>query len=132
MCIRDSNNYEKMLSQDEQDGLARELARMNLPMNIYTQWYWKTNLHNLFNFLRLRADSHAQYEIRVYADQILAIISDWVPVAVRAFKDYRLDAVQISGKGFKCIKRMLAGENVDAESSNMTAGEWKEFEDLFK
>ena len=130
--MRCYDNYEKMLSQDEQDGLARELARMNLPMNIYTQWYWKTNLHNLFNFLRLRADSHAQYEIRVYADQILAIISDWVPVAVGAFKDYRLDAVQISGKGFKCIKRMLAGEKVDAESSNMTAGEWKEFEDLFK
>jgi len=126
------DNYERMLSQDGQDGLARELARMNLTMNIYTQWYWKTNLHNLFNFLRLRADSHAQYEIRVYAEEILRIIYDWVPAAVAAFKDYRLEAVQISGKGLVCIRRMLAGEKVDAKSSKMTAGEWQEFQSLIK
>ena len=130
--MRCYENYEQMLSNENKDGLARELARMNLPMNIYTQWYWKTNLHNLFNFLRLRADSHAQYEIRVYADEILRIISDWVPAAVAAFRDYRLDSVQISGKGLACLKRLLAGENVDLASSKMTPGEWKEFQSLLK
>ena len=65
------DNYEAMISDEGQDGLARELARMNLPANIYTQWYWKVDLHNLFHFLRLRADSHAQYEIRVYAEAIV-------------------------------------------------------------
>jgi thymidylate synthase (FAD) len=130
--MRAYDNYESMLSQENQEGLARELARMNLPMNIYTQWYWKTNLHNLFHFLRLRADSHAQYEIRVYADEILKIVADWVPAAFAAFTDYRLDGVQLSGKGLDCIKRMLAGEDVDAVNSHMSAGEWKEFQLLIK
>ncbi|MDG2474966.1 MAG: FAD-dependent thymidylate synthase [Paracoccaceae bacterium] len=128
--MRAYDNYESMLSQKNQEGLARELARMNLPMNIYTQWYWKTNLHNLFHFLRLRAESHAQYEIRVYADEILKIVADWVPAAFAAFTDYRLDGVQLSGKGLDCIKRMLAGEDVDAKNSHMSAGEWKEFQAL--
>ena len=130
--LRSYDNYERMLSQDNQVGLARELARMNLPMNIYTQWYWKTNLHNLFHFLRLRADYHAQYEIRVYAEEILKIVADWVPAAYSAFIDYRLDGVQLSGKGLDCIKRMLSGEDVNAENSNMSAGEWKEFQAIIK
>ena len=130
--MRAYDNYESMLSQENQDGLARELARMNLPMNIYTQWYWKTNLHNLFHFLRLRADSHAQYEIRVYADEILKIVADWVPESFAAFTDFRLDGVQLSGKGLACIKRMLSGEDVDAANSHMSPGEWKEFQLLIK
>jgi thymidylate synthase (FAD) len=64
-------------------GLARELARMNLTLNTYTQWYWKTDLLNLMNFLRLRADSHAQYEIRVYADIMLDTVKKWVPITLR-------------------------------------------------
>ena len=79
------DNYEAMLSQDGQQGLARELARMNLPANVYTQWYWKVDLHNLFHFLRLRADAHAQYEIRVYADLMCKLVADWVPIAFGAF-----------------------------------------------
>ena len=130
--MRAYDNYEIMLSSDNQEGLARELARMNLPMNIYTQWYWKTNLHNLFHFLRLRADSHAQYEIRVYAEQILKIVADWVPKAYAAFIDYRLDGVQLSGKGLVCIKRMLAGEDVNQGNSDMSVGEWKEFQSLLE
>ncbi|MEL6700161.1 MAG: FAD-dependent thymidylate synthase, partial [Pseudomonadota bacterium] len=81
------DHYEQMISDEGQQGLARELARMNLPANVYTQWYWKVDLHNLFHFLRLRADSHAQYEIRVYADEICKIVADWVPLAYRAFED---------------------------------------------
>ena len=130
--VRAYDNYEKMLSQENQEGLARELARINLPMNIYTQWYWKTNLHNLFHFLRLRADSHAQYEIRVYADEIKKIVSDWVPEAYSAFIDYRLSGAQLSGKALECIKRMIAGKDVNAENSGMSIGEWKEFQMLLE
>ena len=82
--IRSYDNYQSMISDDGQQGLARELARMNLPANIYTQWYWKVDLHNLLHFLRLRADAHAQYEIRVYADAICSIVADWVPFAYAA------------------------------------------------
>jgi thymidylate synthase (FAD) len=93
------DHYEAMLSQDGQQGLARELARMNLPANIYTQWYWKTDLHNLFHFLRLRADPHAQYEIRVYAEAIAACVRDWVPLAFGAFEDYRMGGSDAVGEG---------------------------------
>ncbi len=125
------DHYEAMLSQDGQQGLARELARMNLPANIYTQWYWKVDLHNLFHFLRLRADSHAQYEIRVYADAIAAMVKDWVPAAYSAFEDYRMGGVQLSGKGVEVIRRRLAGEAVTQENSGMSKGEWREFEAVF-
>jgi len=125
------DNYEAMLSQDGQQGVARELARMNLPANIYTQWYWKTDLHNLFHFLRLRADPHAQYEIRVYAEAIANMVKDWVPAAYGAFEDYRMGGVNLSGKGVEVLKRRLAGEAVTQESSGMSKGEWREFEAVF-
>jgi thymidylate synthase (FAD) len=124
------DNYESMISDDGQDGLARELARMNLPANIYTQWYWKVDLHNLFHFLRLRADSHAQYEIRVYAEAICEMVRDWVPAAYGAFEDYRLGGAVLSEKSVECLKRMLAGEPVTQEDSGMSKGEWREFESV--
>ena len=127
-AMRSYDHYEGMLSQDGQQGLARELARMNLPANIYTQWYWKIDLHNLFHFLRLRADAHAQYEIRVYAEAMCEIVKDWVPLAYGAFEDYRLGAVQLSGKGAQVLKRRLAGEVVTQDTSGMSKGEWREFE----
>jgi len=127
---RSYKNYEQLLSQDGQQGLARELARMNLPMNIYTQWYWKVDLHNLFHFLRLRADDHAQYEIRVYADTILKIVSDWVPIAFQAFKDYRIGGIHLSAIAADIIKRMLKGENVKMENSGMSQGEWRELQEF--
>ena len=122
------DHYEEMIGQDGQQGLARELARMNLPANIYTQWYWKVDLHNLFHFLRLRADAHAQYEIRVYADAICDVVKDWVPAAYGAFEDYRLGGATLSGKALDCVRRMLAGEQVTQENSGMSKGEWREFE----
>ncbi|MBW4710298.1 FAD-dependent thymidylate synthase [Roseobacter sp. YSTF-M11] len=124
------DNYEAMISQDGQDGLARELARMNLPANVYTQWYWKVDLHNLFHFLRLRADAHAQYEIRVYAEAICAMVADWVPAAYGAFEDYRLGGATMSGRALECIKKMLAGEEVTQETSGMSKGEWREFQGI--
>jgi thymidylate synthase (FAD) len=122
------DHYESMLSTDGQQGLARELARMNLPMNVYTQWYWKTDLHNLFHFLHLRADPHAQYEIRAYAEALCDIVRDWVPTAYAAFEDYRLNAVQLSGKAMAVLRRRIAGETVTQEESGMSKGEWREFE----
>jgi thymidylate synthase (FAD) len=125
------DHYEEMLSQDGQQGLARELARMNLPMNIYTQWYWKTDLHNLFHFLRLRADAHAQYEIRVYAEAIAATVRDWVPLAFAAFEDYRMGGVTLSSKAVDVLKRRLQGQVVEQGESGMSKGEWREFVEVW-
>ncbi len=123
------DHYEEMLAEgDDKQGLARELARMNLPANIYTQWYWKVDLHNLFHFLRLRADAHAQYEIRIYAEAIAAVVADWVPAASQAFEDYRMGGVTLSTKAIDCVKRMIKGERVTQETSGMSKGEWREFE----
>ena len=100
---------------------------MNLTLNTYTQWYWKTNLHNLFHFLSLRADSHAQPEIRVYADAMLTMVDAWVPAAAQAFRDYRLGAVTLSAQMLAVLRRMLAGEAVTQDSSGMSKREWTEF-----
>ena len=125
-------HYTIMLNEGEaadpsRRGLARELARMNLTLNTYTQWYWKTNLQNLFHFLALRADAHAQYEIRVYADAMLGITEAWVPIAAAAFRDYRLGAITLSAQMVAVLKRMLAGEAVDQETSGLNRREWTEF-----
>ncbi len=130
------SHYEAMLNETfagetidpARTGLARELARMNLTANVYTQWYWKTDLHNLFHFLRLRADAHAQYEIRVYAEAICKIVADWVPIAYGAFEDYQLGGVHLSRTAMECLRRMLKGEKVTKETSGMSVGEWREFE----
>jgi thymidylate synthase (FAD) len=130
-AMRSYDHYEAMLSQDGQKGLARELARMNLPANVYTQWYWKTDLHNLFHFLRLRADAHAQYEIRAYAEVMCGIVKDWVPLAYGAFRDYRMGGDNLSAKGVEVLKRRLRGETVTQGDSGMSAGEWREFEAIW-
>ncbi len=129
-------HYAAMLNEGEdadpnRQGLARELARMNLTLNTYTQWYWKTNLHNLFHFLSLRADAHAQYEIRVYADAMLHMTETWVPAAAAAFRDYRLGAVTLSAQMVTLLQRMLAGEPVTQETSGLSRREWIEFTAYF-
>src|SRR5882762_4047097 len=126
--------YAEMLNEDEAGnpvnpswpGLARELARMNLSLNFYTQWYWKTDLHNLMHFLALRADPHAQHEIRAYAEAMLTTLERWVPLAATAFREYRMNAAQISATGLAVIRRMLAGEAVDQATSGLSAREWRE------
>jgi thymidylate synthase (FAD) len=133
---RTYTNYVRMLNEGENPdptrrGLARELARMNLTLNTYTQWYWKTNLHNLFHFLSLRADAHAQYEIRVYADVMLGMTEAWVPIAAAAFRDYRLGAVTLSAQMVVLLKRILAGETVSQETSGLNRREWAEFAEQF-
>lgn len=112
----------------EKSGIARELARMNLTMNYYTQWYWKIDLHNLMHFLMLRADSHAQYEIRAYADAMIKVVEKWVPFAYDAFVEHRLHGARLSRSGLAVVKRMIAGETITQESSGLTKREWDELQ----
>lgn len=111
-------------------GIARELARMNLSLNFYTQWYWKTDLHNLMHFVRLRADAHAQYEIRVYADVLAGIMARWAPMTHKAFVNYRQGGAQLSQQSLDAVRRMLAGEALTAKSAGMSPGEWRELQAL--
>jgi thymidylate synthase (FAD) len=109
--------------------LARELARMNLPVNYYTQFYWKIDLHNLMHFLSLRADNHAQYEIRAYADTMMDTVQRWVPAACGAFADYRLGAVQLSALAVVIVQRLIRGEHVRRSETGLSAREWRELSD---
>ena len=135
-AARNYDHYAHMLNEtpdggvrdENRQGLARELARMNLTLNTYTQWYWKTDLHNLLGFCALRADTHAQYEIRVYADAILDMVRLWVPAAYQAFRDYRLGAVTLSAQMLNVVRRRLAGEAVEQASSGLSKREWIELE----
>ena len=128
------DHYREMLNEDadgevldpSRQGLARELARMNLSLNFYTQWYWKIDLHNLLHFLWLRSDAHAQYEIRAYADVMLETVARWVPLAHEAFMDYRAGGAQLSEKGLAVVRKLLAGEPVEQPSSGMSKAEWRE------
>jgi thymidylate synthase (FAD) len=131
---RSYGHYQEMLNEDA-DGnpidptkpaLARELARMNLSLNFYTQWYWKIDLHNLLHFLWLRNDAHAQQEIRAYADVMLDTVQKWVPLAFDAFSDYRVGGAQLSGKGLDVVRLLLEGDAVDQKASGMSAAEWRE------
>jgi len=136
---RTYDNYETMLNErfdgstinENKKGLARELARMNLTLNTYTQWYWKTDLLNLMNFLRLRADSHAQYEIRVYADIMLDTLKKWVPITYDAFMDYRVGGTEVSAKGKIILQKIIKGEKVNLETSEMSKREWNEIMTAF-
>lgn len=92
--------YEEAL----RSGVGRELARICLPVSIYTQWFWKIDLHNLFHFLQLRLDPHAQYEVRVYAEAMSDMVQDIVPMAWKAFDEYRLHAITLSKSEVERIK----------------------------
>lgn len=127
-------HYLEMINQNEKgevvdeskEGLARELARMNLPLNCYTQWYWKIDLHNLLHFLRLRADSHAQYEIRVYADVMMEMVKKWVPHCFEAFIKHRREGQNLSGPAIDVVKKMINGEKITQEESGLSVREWGE------
>ena len=133
------DNYEMMLNErydgsvidEKETGLARELARMNLTLNTYTQWYWKTDLLNLMNFLRLRVDHHAQYEIRAYADVMLDSLKKWVPITYDAFMDYRVGGTEVSAKGKIIIQKLIKGEKVNVEESGLSKREWNELMEAF-
>ena len=136
---RNYSNYETMLNErydgtvidENNSGLARELARMNLTLNTYTQWYWKTDLLNLMNFLRLRADDHAQYEIRAYAEAMLDTLKKWAPITYEAFMDYRVGGTEVSAKGKLIIQKLIKGEEINVDSSDLSKREWNELMQAF-
>jgi len=117
--------YENLLKQ----GVAREIARIVLPVNYYTEWYWKIDLHNLLHFLSLRADPHAQFEIREYANIICDIVKKWVPHTWEAFEDYRTDGKFFSKQEVTLIKQLIDGDIPVKEESGLSEREWKEFKD---
>jgi len=133
-AARAYTHYEEMLNETadgteidpSREGLARELARMNISTNFYTQWYWKTDLHNLMHFIRLRADDHAQYEIRAYADVLGDVLERWCPHTHAAFSNYRMGGAQLSQAALEVVRRLLAGESLDQEASGMSPREWRE------
>ena len=103
--------YSSLLDRD----LARELARINLPLSTYTEWYWQIDLHNLFHFLRLRMDPHAQYEIRAYAETMFEIARTVCPVATEAFDEHIRGAVRFSRTEFDALRRLLGVSEADAD-----------------
>jgi thymidylate synthase (FAD) len=102
------------LTQEDDVNLARELARMNLTLNYYTQWYWKIDLHNLLHFLHLRSDSHAQREIQDYANAILSMVEHWVPLTHAAFMKYRKNAVTYSEPEVRALCLLTQIKGIDA------------------
>lgn len=135
-CYR---HYVKLLNEPDhpehdpnRSGIARELARMNLTLNTYTQWYWKIDLHNLLHFLALRADSHAQQEIREYANVMINMVKEWVPHTYEAFLDYKVNSAHLSAQMLDVVRRMLKGEVVDQKSSGLGKREWTEMNDILK
>jgi len=134
---RNYNNYLWMLNEEENEGydntrdsLSRELARINLTLNTYTQWYWKVDLHNFMHFLSLRADSHSQFEIRAYADILLDLLKKWVPITYKAFCSYRLNSAELSHEALEVIKKLIKGKNVKRESTSLSKREWDELNQL--
>ncbi|MDP2305089.1 MAG: FAD-dependent thymidylate synthase [Pseudomonadota bacterium] len=123
------DTYEAMLDTHH---LARELARMNLGVNYYTQWYWKIDLHNLLHFLSLRIDAHAQYEIRVYGEAIAGLVKVWTPHVWEAFEDYRVGALTLSRQMLDVVRRRLAGEVVTFQESGLSRREWDELAEALK
>ena len=126
-----NERYDGSIIDENSIGLARELARMNLTLNTYTQWYWKTDLLNLMNFLRLRVDHHAQYEIRAYADVMLDTLRKWVPITFDAFMDYRVGGTEVSKKGKNVLKKLINGEKPTIDNSGLSKREWNELMDSF-
>jgi thymidylate synthase (FAD) len=128
------DHYHEMLNRDGDDkeldpnrsGLARELARMNLPLSAYTQWYWKVNLHNLLHFLRLRADAHAQWEIRAYAEVLLDVVRKWTPLTYDAFMTYNVGGAHLTDEGLDVVRKLIAGEAIDPAGLKMSPREWRE------
>ena len=137
---RNYKHYEDMLNEnqsgeiinDDKEGLSRELARINLTLNTYTQWYWKIDLHNLLHFLYLREDSHAQYEIQAYAEIILdKIVKKWVPHTYSAFKEFQLESYNLSKTAIEVIKKKLKGQKITYEKSGLSKREWAELTTKF-
>ena len=114
-AARQFATYGELVDEDEID-LSRELARIGLPLSTYTEWYWKIDLHNLLHFLSLRADPHAQKEVRVYAEELLNVVRCWLPNVHEAFVDYRLEAHSFSGIEMEILRKAVADSSYVANA----------------
>ncbi|MET0772351.1 MAG: FAD-dependent thymidylate synthase [Candidatus Limnocylindrales bacterium] len=124
-AARAYEHYRSLLDAGD-DAVAREIARIGLPLSHYTEWYWKVNLHNLLRFLALRMDEHAQTEIRAYATAIGSIVAAWVPLTWASFTDHQLRSVRLSGRALVTMRERLGGERLAFEDAGMSAGEARE------
>jgi thymidylate synthase (FAD) len=114
-------NYERLINMN----VARELARNNLPLSLYTEWYWQIDLHNLFHFLRLRLDPHAQYEIRAFAEAMALCAKAVAPIAYEAFEEHILGSVSFSRSEGEALADLLVGKQVALEGRSLAAFEAK-------
>ena len=108
-------------------GIARELARITLNLNYYTEWYWKIDLNNLLHFLKLRLDANAQYEIRIYAEEISKILKKWVPLTHAAFVNYQKESMFLSKIEQEILKKIMANKKIITKPDNISIREWQEF-----
>ena len=127
-----NESSDEQLQDADRRGLSRELARIGLTLNTYTQWYWKIDLHNLLHFLKLRVDSHAQYEIREYARIILEIVRRWVPITHEAFLEYQLNSVTLSATAVQLVRQLLRGQALRSEDVGLSKGEWEDLSRIFE
>ncbi len=139
-ATRNYDHYLDMLNEGpdgkpvdpSRSGLTRELARMNLTLNMYTQWYWKIDLHNLMHFIALRADPHAQFEIRVYADALSHVLDRWMPITAAACREHIVGGTRLSATGLKLVRRLIKGEKVTQADSGLQPREWRELAALLE
>ena len=135
--LRCYDNYSWMLNEEsnsnydkKRPGLSRELARINLTLNTYTQWYWKIDLHNFMHFINLRAEDHSQFEIREYGKILLKILKSWTPLTYEAFMSYRFESSEISREGLQVIRKLVSGKKVSISDTNLSKREWTELINL--
>ena len=137
--LRCYDSYKWMLNEENdksyeknRKGLSRELARINLTLNTYTQWYWKIDLHNFMHFVNLRAEDHSQFEIREYGKTLIKILKSWAPLTYDAFMSYKFSSSEISREGLDVIKKMIAGKRVSIKDTSLSKREWNELQTLLK
>ena len=137
--LRCYDSYKWMLNEENdksyeknRKGLSRELARINLTLNTYTQWYWKIDLHNFMHFVNLRAEDHSQFEIREYGKTLIKILKSWAPLTYDAFMSYKFASSEISREGLDVIKKMIAGKRVSIKDTSLSKREWNELQTLLK
>ena len=132
LLAHDSNMVYESYNKFLEKGVSREIARVNLTLNYYTEWYWKIDLHNLLHFLKLRSEANAQYEIRVYAKTMLDIVKKWVPLTYTAFVEYCLESQNFSKSALDVVRKLIAGEKIVREDTSIGKREWRELMAILK
>ncbi|AHC39452.1 FAD-dependent thymidylate synthase [Ehrlichia muris] len=132
LLVHDSNMVYETYNKFLEKSVSREIARVNLTLNYYTEWYWKIDLHNLLHFLKLRSEANAQYEIRLYAKTMLDIVKKWVPLTYTAFVEYCLESQNFSKSALDVVRKLIAGEKIVREDTSIGKREWRELMAILK